>query len=49
MASVLWDAHGVIFFNYLEEGMKITGSYYAALLDRLVDEIRKTPLRLKNK
>ena len=41
IASVFWDAHGVIFIDYLEKGRTITGEFYAALLDRLVDEIRK--------
>ena len=40
VASVFWDAHGVISIDYLEKGRTITGAYYAALLDRLVDEIR---------
>ena len=34
------DAHGVISIDYLEKRRTITGAYYAALLDRLVDEIR---------
>ncbi|XP_055308260.1 uncharacterized protein LOC129572342, partial [Sitodiplosis mosellana] len=33
MASVFWDAHGIIFIDYLEKGRTITGAYYAALLD----------------
>ena len=41
MASVFWDAHGVIFIDYFEKERTITGSYYAALLDRLVNKIRK--------
>ena len=41
MASVFWDTHGVIFIDYLDKGRTITEAYYAALLDRLVDEIRK--------
>ena len=41
MASVFRDAHGVIFINYLEKERAITKEYYAALLARLVDEIRK--------
>ena len=32
MASVFWDAHGVIFIDYLEKGSTITGVYYATLL-----------------
>ena len=41
MAGVFWNAHGVIFIHYLQKGRAITGAYYAALLNRLVDEIRK--------
>ena len=49
MSSVFWDAHKVIFIDYLKKGRTITGAYYAALLDRLVDEIRKKGLHLKKK
>ena len=49
MASVFWDAHGVIFMDYFEGGRIITGAYHAALLDRLVDEIRKERPHLKKK
>ena len=41
MASVFWDAHKVIFISYLEKEKAITGAYYGALLNRLIDEIRK--------
>ena len=40
MTSVFWGTHRVIFIDCLEKGRTITGAYYAALLDRLVDEIR---------
>ena len=49
MANVFWDAHGVIFIDYLEKGRTITGAYYAALLDRSVDQIRKKRPHLKKK
>ena len=49
MASVCWDAHGIIFIEYLEKGRTITGAYYAALLDRLTNEIRKKRPHLKKK
>ena len=49
MASVYWDAHGVIVIDYLERGRKITGAYYVGLLDRLVDEIRKKRPHLEMK
>ena len=45
MASVFWDAHGVIFIK----GRMITGAYYASLLDRLADEISKKRPHLKKK
>ena len=49
MASVFWDAHRVIFIDYLEKGRTITGAYYAGLLDRLVDDIGKKRPHLKKK
>ena len=49
MASVFWNAHGVLFIEYLEKGSTITGAYYAVLLDRLFDEIRKKRPYLKKK
>ena len=49
LASVFWDAHGVIFIDYFQKGSIISGAYYAALLDRLVDEIRKKRPHLKKK
>ena len=48
MANVFWDAHEVIFIDYLEK-RTIIGEYYAALLDRLVDKIRKKRSHLKKK
>lgn len=41
MASVFWDAKGILLIDYLEKGKTITGEYYANLLDRLDEEIRK--------
>ena len=49
VASVFWDAYEVIFIDYLEKGRTVTGTYYAALLDRLVDEIRKKRPHFKMK
>ena len=49
MASVFWNAHGVIFIDYLEKGRAITGAVFSALLNRLVDKIRKKWPHLKNK
>jgi hypothetical protein len=41
MASVFWDARGIIFIDYLEKGQTINSEYYIALLERLNDEIKK--------
>ena len=38
-----------IFIDYLEKGRTITGAYYAALLNRLADEVRKKRPYLKKK
>jgi len=39
MASVFWDAEGVLFIDYLEKGKTITGEYYSNLLTRLDKKI----------
>ena len=49
MLSVFWNALGLIFIDYLEKGRTITGVYYDALLNRLVDEIRNKRPHLKRK
>lgn len=41
MATVFWDAKGIIHVDYLEKGKTITGAYYAALLDRFDAELRQ--------
>jgi len=41
MASVFWDARGIIFIDYLQKGRTINGEYYANLLQRLGDEIKE--------
>jgi hypothetical protein len=41
LASVLRDARGIIFIDYLEKGQTINRKYYMALLERLNDEIKK--------
>ena len=35
MASVFWDADGIILVDYLEKGRTLTGQYYASLLWQL--------------
>ena len=49
MATVFWDARGIIYTDYLEKGQTITGAYYASLLHRLSDEIKKKSPYLKKK
>ena len=49
MARVFWDAYRIIFIDYREKIRMITGAYYAALWERLVDEIRKKRPHLKKK
>jgi histone-lysine N-methyltransferase SETMAR len=35
MASVFWDAEGILFIDYFEKGKRITGEYFSNLLTRL--------------
>ncbi|GBP84565.1 Histone-lysine N-methyltransferase SETMAR [Eumeta japonica] len=50
MATVFWDARGVIHIDYLEKGKTITGEYYSKLLDRFdVDLNQKRPHLAKKK
>jgi Transposase. len=35
MASVFWDAKGILLIDYLEKGRTIAGEYYCNLLDKL--------------
>jgi hypothetical protein len=50
LASVLRDARGIIFIDYLENGQTINRKYYMALLERFNDEIKKkmAPFEAKN-
>ena len=41
LASVFWDAQGVLFINYLEKGRTINIKNYIALLACLKEEIDK--------
>jgi hypothetical protein len=50
MASVCWDAEGILFIGYLEKGKTITGEYYSNLLTRLDEKIcEKRPGKKKKK
>ena len=41
LASIFWDALGILFIDYLEKRKTINGKYYIALLAHLKDEIAK--------
>ena len=41
MASIFWDAHDILFIDYLEKCKTINSDYYMALLDWLSAEIKK--------
>jgi [histone H3]-lysine36 N-dimethyltransferase SETMAR len=41
LASVLRDARGIIFIDYLEKGQTFNSEYYMALLERLNDDISR--------
>jgi hypothetical protein len=41
MASVFWDAEGILFIDYFKKGKTITGEYYCNLLARLDEKIRE--------
>ena len=40
MASIFWDAEGVLLVDYLEKGHTITGTYYVNLLHQLREKIK---------
>jgi hypothetical protein len=41
MATVFWNAEGILFIDYLEKGKTITGEYYTKLLTRLDEKIHE--------
>ncbi|KAJ8711344.1 hypothetical protein PYW07_008586 [Mythimna separata] len=50
MASVLWDAEGIIIVEYLEKGATIMDSYYADQIRRLrqvIQEKKRRKLRVR--
>ena len=50
MASVFWEAHGILFIDYLQKRKTINSNYYMALLDLLgVGIKKKRPLMQKEK
>ena len=49
MASIFWDAHSILFIDYLEKGKIINSDYYMALLDRLSAEMKKKRPHMQQK
>jgi histone-lysine N-methyltransferase SETMAR len=49
MASVFWDAEGILFIDCLEKGKTITGECYSNLLTRLDEKICEKRLSLQKK
>jgi hypothetical protein len=41
MATIFWDAQGILLTDYLPRGQKITGSYYAQLFLKLRKAIKE--------
>lgn len=40
MATIFWDAEGILLVDYLEHGQTITGEYYAGLIAKLREAIK---------
>ena len=49
MATVFWNARGIIYVDYLQKGRTINGKYYANLLDQFNVELKKKRLHLGKK
>jgi histone-lysine N-methyltransferase SETMAR len=49
MATVFWDARGIIYIDYLPPKTTITGEYYAGVLDRFNDALVKKRPHLQRK
>ena len=49
MVSIFWDAHGILFSDYLEKGKTINSDYYMELLDRMSAEIKKKRPHMQKK
>ncbi|KFD64881.1 hypothetical protein M514_22909, partial [Trichuris suis] len=41
LATIFWDAEGILLIDYMEDGGTITGKYYANLLLQLREEIKE--------
>ena len=49
LVFVFWDAHGILFIDYLEKRRTINSEYYMALLVLLKEEIAKKQSQIKKK
>jgi histone-lysine N-methyltransferase SETMAR len=49
MASMFWDAEGILFIDYLEKGKTINREYYSNLLTRLDEKIHEKRPGLQKK
>jgi histone-lysine N-methyltransferase SETMAR len=49
VASVFWDAEGILSIDHLEKGKTITGEYYSNLLTRLNEKIHEKRPGLQKK
>jgi hypothetical protein len=49
VASVFWNAEGILFIDYLEKGETITREYYCNLLTRLDEKINEKRPDLQKK
>ena len=49
MATVFWDARGIIFIDYLQKGKTVNGEYYANLLSQFDEELKKKRPHLAKK
>ena len=49
MASLFWDAHGILFIDYLEKVETINNDYYMVLLGRASAEIKKKRPHMQKK
>ncbi|XP_011251320.1 histone-lysine N-methyltransferase SETMAR-like [Camponotus floridanus] len=49
MATVFWNARGIIHIDYLQKGKTINGEYYANLLDRFNDVLKEKRPHLAKK
>jgi len=46
MATVFWDSQGIILIDYLQKDKTITREYYATLLNRLKEELKKKTAKI---